>query len=238
MKQSILFLLFLFLMSNTAYTQEASGTQNLIRFSGIVMDSRTNTPLANTQIIINRRYLSVSDKEGKFAFYVNRRDTVVCTRLGYKTAHFIVSDTLAGREFLAGIYMSSDTLEIAEVIITPRLSNLKSELINSKIEPNIPMENAKYNLALSAYQGRMGQNKIGDPAINYKVLQQKQQDEAYSKGQLPSDRIVGLSPFLLLPAAYLLINGFPDKPSPMESQLTSQEIDRINRIYLEKTRKK
>ena len=231
-------MILLLLMGNAGYTQEVSVSQGFIRFSGIVMDSRTNSPLANTQIIINRRYLSVSDQEGKFAFYVNRRDTVVYTRLGYKTAHFIVSDTLAGREFLAGIYMSSDTLEIAEVIITPRLRNLKSELMNSKIEPNIPLENAKYNLALSAYQGRMGQNKMGDPAINYKVLQQKQQDEAYSKGQLPSDRIAGLSPFLLLPAAYLLINGFPDKPSPMESQLTRQEIDRINRIYLEKIKQK
>lgn len=238
MKQFILIMFLLLLMSNRGYPQEVSVSQGLIRFNGIVMDSKTNYPLANTQIIINRRHLFVSDKEGNFAFYVNKRDTVVFTRLGYRTAHFLVSDTLTGREFLAGIYMSSDTLEIAEVIITPRLRNLKSELMNSKIKPNIPLENAKYNLALSAYQGRMGQNKMGDPAINYKVLQQKQQDEAYSKGQLPSDRIVGLSPFLLLPAAYLLINGFPDKPSPMESQLTSQEIDRINRIYLEKTRKK
>jgi hypothetical protein len=38
----------------------------------------------------------VSDKEGKFSFYVNRRDTVVLTRLGYKTVNFIVSDTLTG----------------------------------------------------------------------------------------------------------------------------------------------
>lgn len=238
MKQITVILFFLLLINIPGNSQQATGSQGLILFNGIVMDSRTNSPLANTQIIINRRYLSVSDKEGRFAFYVNRRDTVVLTRLGYKTANFIVSDTLAGREFLAGIYMSSDTLSIAEVIITPRLRNLRSELMNSKIEPNVQLENAKYNLALSAYQGRMGQNKMGDPAINYKVLQQKQQDEAYSKGQLPSDRIVGLSPFLLIPAVYLLINGFPDKPAAMESQLTPQEIDRLNRIYLEKTRKK
>ncbi len=238
MKQIAIILFLFFLINFPVNSQQSKGSQGLILFNGIVMDSGTNSPLANTQVIINRSYLSVSDKEGRFAFYVNRRDTVVFTRLGYKTANFIVSDTLAGREFLAGIYMSSDTLSIAEVIITPRLRNLKSELMNSKIEPNIQMENAKYNLALSAYQGRMGQNKMGDPAINYKVLQQKQQDEAYSKGQLPSDRIVGLSPFLLIPAVYLLINGFPDKPAAMESQLTPQEIDRLNRIYLEKTRKK
>ncbi len=238
MKQITVISFFLFLINVPGNGQQASGSQGLFLFNGIVMDSRTNTALANTQIIINRRYLSVSDKEGRFAFYVNRSDTVVFTRLGYKTANFIVSDTLAGREFLAGIYMSSDTLSIAEVIITPRLRNLKSELMNSKIEPNIQMENAKYNLALSAYQGRMGQNKMGDPAINYKVLQQKQQDEAYSKGQLPADRIVGLSPFLLIPVVNLLINGFPDKQSAIEPQLTTQEIDRINRIYLEKTRKK
>ncbi len=95
-KQIPIILFLLFLINFPLNSQQASESQGLILFNGIVMDSGLNSPLANTQIIINRKYFSVSDKEGKFSFYVNRRDTVVLTRLGYKTVNFIVSDTLTG----------------------------------------------------------------------------------------------------------------------------------------------
>lgn len=95
-KQIPIILFLLFLINFPLNSQQSSESPGLILFNGIVMDSGLNSPLANTQIIINRKYFSVSDKEGKFSFYVNRRDTVVLTRLGYKTVNFIVSDTLTG----------------------------------------------------------------------------------------------------------------------------------------------
>ena len=197
------------------------------------MDAGTQSPLANSQILINRRFSSVSDKEGKFTFYVNRSDTVVFSMLGYKPEQLIISDTLSGREFIVGIYLNADTLSIGEVIIMPRLRNLKTEILKPRREPDVVEEYAKYNVALSAYQGRMGQNKLGDPVSNYEILRQKQIADAYSKGQIPSDRMIGLSPFLLIPAVYLLMNGLPPKPSSYKPQLSVQEIDQIHRKYLE-----
>ncbi len=238
MKRTFSLLIFLGVFTNPDYCQELQRTEGLILFHGVVMDATTRTPLANSQIIINRRYLSLSDSEGKFTFYVNRSDTVVVRLLGYKPAQFFISDSLAAREYIAGIYLHSDTLSIGEVIIVPRLRNLKSEMLNTRRELNVPLENAKYNVALSAYQGKMGQNKLGDPFSNYEVLRQKQRADAYSKGQIPSDRILGLSPFLLIPAAYLLMNGLPEKPSAMQPQLTNQEINQIHKKYLETLKQK
>ena len=74
--------------------------------------------------MINRNFSSVSDKDGTFAFYVHPNDTVVFKSLGYKPATMIISDTLIGREYIAGIYLKSDTVSIGEVVIIPRASIL------------------------------------------------------------------------------------------------------------------
>ena len=144
-----------------------------------------------------------------------------------------VSDTLAGNEFIAGIYMNSDTLSISEVVIVPKFINLKSQILNSPSKTPSTFDNAKYNVAVSAYQGRTSQSTLGNPADNYLLLSQRQKINAFEKGGIPSDKILGISPFLLVPAAYLLIKGLPEKPPTFESKLTDQEVNQIQKKYLE-----
>jgi hypothetical protein len=93
-------------------------------------------------------------------------------------------------------------------------------------------------MAVSAYQGRIAMTQLGDPASNYNLIQHKRLRDASEKGTIPSDRMVGLSPLLLIPAAYLLINGLPEKQVPMKSNLTRQELDQIHKKYLETLTKK
>jgi hypothetical protein len=218
-------------------SQDTGRSAGIILFQGLVMDAGTMAPLPNSQIIIKKSLASVSDSEGKYAFYVNRSDTVFFTSLGYRSAVLIVSDTLSGSEFIAGIYLHSDTISIGEVIIMPKLTNLKSELFNTRPEASKTEENARYNLEISSYQGRVAQSKMGDPALNYEVLRQQQRRDAYSRGQIPSDRMVGLSPLMLIPAAYLLMHGLPEKPVAPEPHLTDKEINEIHEKYLESLKK-
>jgi hypothetical protein len=201
------------------------------------MDAKSEFPLTNSQILINGSFYSVTDNNGRFAFYANRQDTVIFKRLGYKTAILNVSDTLTGKEFITGIFMHPDTINIGEVVIVPRLTNLKSEILNPRTPMSPQMEYAKDNLAVSSYQGRVSQGKMGDPSINYSVLRQKQRMDAYSKGQIPSDKIVAISPLMLIPVAYLLLKGLPEKPPPLQPSLTDQEIYLIHKKYLEILRK-
>jgi hypothetical protein len=220
------------------FSQEEKTGEKKILFSGIIRDVSTLEPLPNSQIKINRAFVSVSDTDGTFALRVSRRDTVVFSTLGYQSAFFYVSDTLTGTEFMAGVYMKTDTLSIGEVIILPRLQNLRSDILKAAPLPNQEMENAKYNVAVSAYQGRVAVSQLGDPASNYAVLRQQHMINAYEKGGIPSDRMVGLSPFMLIPAIYLLMNGFPEKAAPIKSNLTRQELDQIHKKYLETLNKK
>jgi hypothetical protein len=150
----------------------------------------------------------------------------------------IISDTLSGKEFIAGVYMNSDTLEIGEVIIVPRFSTLKSEILNSPSRTPATMDNAKYNVAVSAYAGKNSISSMNDPASNYDMLRQRQKVDAFEKGGIPSDKILGFSPFMLIPAAYLLVHGLPEKPAAYKPEITSKELEDLNKRYLEHIKRK
>lgn len=233
MKSIFFIILSVCILNQAGFSQGKENAGIRILFHGLVMDANTLSPLANSQIMINRAFSSVSSDDGTFAFYVNRNDTVVFKILGYKATILYVSDTLIDREFIAGVYMHTDTLSIGEVVIVPRLINLKSEILNARSKTPTTFDNARYNVAVSAYQGRNSQSKLGDPATNYTHLSQKQKVDAYERGGIPSDKMVGLSPLLLIPAAYLLIHGLPEKPAPLKPQLSDQEVDQIQKKYLE-----
>lgn len=216
--------------------QVGETTSGAMVFNGIVRDESTWLPLPEAQIFLNRSFIAVTGEEGTFSLSVNRRDTVEFRLLGYQNASFHVSDSLSGREFMVGIYMQTDTIAIEEVVIIPRLQNLKYDIYKPP-QVTTEMQNARYNMAVSAYQGRMGIGKLGDPESNYAMIHQRNLRNASEKGTIPSDAMVGLSPFMLVGVVYLLINGLPPKPEPFKSSLTREELDQIHRNYLEKLRK-
>jgi hypothetical protein len=232
----VIILICIFIQSGLSQGDENAGVR--ILFHGLVMDESTFSPIVNTQIMVNRAFSSVSGNDGTFAFYVNRNDTIVFKRLGYKPTIMCVSDTLTGRDFIAGVFLSSDTLEIGEVVIVPRLAIMKSEIFNASNKTPATFENAKYNVAVSAYQGRTSQNKLGDPVTNYEFLRQQQKVDAFERGGIPSDRIVGISPLLLIPGAYLLLHDLPERPAPFIPQITDSEIDQIHKKYLKKLKQR
>jgi len=232
MKGSILYIILIFFTLNASFGQAQENSETRIIFHGIVMDAGSLVPVSNSQILINNVFSSVSNNDGTFSFYVNRTDTVLFKHLGYKQTSFFVSDTLKGLEFVAGVYMQSDTLLIGEVVIVPRFINLKSKIMKAPGRVPSTFENARYNVAISSYQGRTTQGKLGDASSNYEYLHQKSRIDVYEKGQIPSDQIAGFNPLLLIPAAYLLLHGPPEKPAPFGEKLTQEELSQIQKIYL------
>ena len=223
----------LLLIIQTVICQEGKQRGDRILFHGLVIDASTFSPIPNSQIYINRSMYAVSSSDGSFTMFVSKADTLIFNSLGYKSTSYHVSDTLRGLEFNAGIFMTADTVEIGEVIIIPRQSNLRSEIMNATYKTPEIMYNARSNVAISAYQGRVSQSQLGNPSDNYAVISQKQRTMAYERGGIPSEQTVALSPLLVIPAAYLLIKGFPEKPGPIKSNLTGFEVDEIHRKYLE-----
>ncbi len=229
----ILNILLLFIFLNPATAQYANTEQDRVRLQGIVRDATSVSPLINSQIFINREFYGVTDSTGTFSMLLTRKDTVEFRLLGYRPALFFFNDTLKGRDYMAGIYLNTDTIQIGEVIIVPRLANLRSEIFRAPAPVSQEMENARTNLALSAYQAKVSHGKLGDPLSNYEIIKMQQRTVAYEKGQIPSSAIAGVSPFMIVPALYLIMNGLPQKPMPMRPDLTEEEISHIHKKYLE-----
>src|SRR5674476_1390721 len=109
MKGSILHIILLLFIFNACFGQVKVDSEARIIVHGIVMDGSTLAPVSDSKILINSIFSSVSNVDGTFSFYVGRKDTVFFKHLGYKQTSFFVSDTLKGLEFVAGVYMQSDT---------------------------------------------------------------------------------------------------------------------------------
>lgn len=223
---------------NSGFSQGNEQSVKKILFRGLVRDASTFLPINNSQITINGINSPISGNNGNFSFYVNKNDTVIFKSLGYKPTILHVNDTLNGLDFISGVYLSSDTISIGEVIILPKTINLKSDIMNAKSKTPAIFDNARYNVAISAYQGKNSQGSLGNPSDNYALLNQKQKVNAFEKGGIPSDRIIGFSPLLIAPAVYFLIKGVPEEPAPFRPELTTQEVDQIQKKYLETLKKR
>ena len=230
----LIFIVFSYL--HVCFSQNGIPRPGPVLFRGVIIDASSQVRLGNSQILINRSMAAISAGDGTFSFYANKHDTIIFSLLGYKPASIIVSDTLSGTEFLTGVYLETDTLLIDEVIIVPKLTSLKSEMMNPKIKSDARIENARSNISIASYQGRISQGKLGDPVTNYDLLRKHQKIDAFEKGGIPSDKIVGISPFMIIPAAYLLIHGLPETPSPPKAQISSKDLEDLQKRYIELTK--
>ncbi|HVN58603.1 MAG TPA: hypothetical protein VMT63_09920 [Bacteroidales bacterium] len=228
----ILSVIFIFLVSAEVRGQQEK-KEDRILFRGVVISASSGERLGGSKVLINRSLSGITRDDGTFSFFASRHDTIVFDMMGYKASRLIVADSLRSREFLTGIYMQADTSEIGEVVIIPNLAGLKAEMMNPARLVDQKMENAKDNLNVSSYQGLIHQDKLGDPLSNYEVLRLQQKVNAYEKGGIPSSRMVAVSPLLLLPAAYLLLHGPPETPSPPAKEISQKDLNDISRKYLE-----
>ncbi len=230
---SILFILF---ASARCEAQVGKTVAKPILFRGIVFNGITQDPIDGVKYVSDSvRY---TDGRGMFSFYAVPFDTITFEHEGFKSFLFRIPDTLRTREYTTAIYMHPDTLILNEVVILPSMMDLKYEIMSSQPGTNYQLINAENNLRISSYQGITGINKMGDPATNYRILQEKQKIDAFEKGGIPSDKMVSLNPLILVPAAYLLIKGLPEKPAPPKPFLSTKELQDLKQIHDSNLRKK
>lgn len=221
----------MFLCIQSLQGQELEGEERIL-LHGIVMDAATQQAMSNVHYIISKTLSGATGEEGKFSMYITRYDTLVFSFIGYSDVTFTLNDTLAGKSFVAGIFMEADTLSVGEVVVLPRMSDLRTEFRNTSVSVSQELINAQNNLEVATYQGLTSEASLGDPATNYEVIKRKQVITAYEKGGIPSDKILGLNIISVLPIAiYLLKNGLPEKPAPPRPHVSDRELDKIIKLY-------
>ena len=225
-------LLIFFILSAIIMPQEIAAQQSeSILFHGVILDAATREPLTGAHVIVGARAAGASDMKGMFSLYARTNDTVTFTCLGYHPYSMVVSDTLRAREYVTGIWLTTDTVMIPSVVVMPRLGNMRAAIMAEPPAADQQMINASNNLRISTYQGLTGSNALGDPIVNYEMIRQQQRIEAYEKGQIQSSQMVGLNPLILIPLIYLAAHGLPEKPDPPQPYISEREMNRLRAMH-------
>lgn len=201
-----------------------------IQVHGVVVDAQTEAAIPNVQYtLFGRGGGGVTDAFGQFLLFAYKGDSIEFRMVGYKPSLLRMTDSHNLSGYLVLIAMVSDTLSVGEVVILPQVPDLRTMANTPTILDSRQYENARSNLAMSVHQGLTGTPKLTDSRDFYEVLREQHKTEAYEKGGIPSDKMVALSPFMLIPAYYLLMNGFPDDPKAPAEKISNRDLERLRK---------
>jgi len=171
--------------------------------TGVVFDRKEMKPLPETVFMVNHQNSSITDDNGKFSFWGSPGDTITARYVGYKEVNMVVPDTLSASEYLMGVFMSPDTVQIKEVIIFPRNYNLMSEMKQLPVDEKNLM-NAQKNVDLGTVQGLTQSPKTYDADMNTRNTMRKYQMQAQYKGlKVSPANSVGISTGTITPSNFL-----------------------------------
>ncbi len=206
--------------------------EKLILLHGAVIDAGNQKALANVHYLVNGSVGGVSNAEGKFSLFLTLNDTVRFSYLGYSSFDLVLSDTLLGNSYIAAIFLESDTLNVGEVIVIPRLGDLRSEFRTLQSPVSQEYINAQNNITTAVHQGLTNSATLGDPQTNFELLRRKQVVTASEMGGIPSEQMFNFNAISLLPAViYLMSNGLPEKSAPPEPHISPREMEKMIELY-------
>jgi len=191
---TILFGLFYLCVAPQSYAQFESFDEDVIQFSGVVVDADSLEPVPYTSIIIQNTHRgTLSDFYGYFSFVALKNDTIVFSSMGYKKNVFVIPDTITQKRYSLIHVMNADTIMLSPTVIYPWPT--QEEFKKAFVELDIPDDDiaiAMKNLARAEMKERV-MNYQMDGSMNYKNYMQNETSKLYYAGQ--STPITIFNPF-------------------------------------------
>lgn len=193
-----------------------------ITFSGVVFNAEDMRPLWNATC----RYGKVAqstDEAGRFVVNTKRGDTICFTYVGFRPYSVVIPDTLTEPEYILGVFLSPDTIQLSEALILQRYGSSKRQnLINAR--------NNMTGIMKQAYSPV----REMDAEMNQKMMINEYARSVEMKGHVD----VGLSVGLHSIDAYKLLR-YQKKLKNENVWLNGGEMDMLKKIYyLEKNENK
>lgn len=216
-----------------------SDRQSLVKISGVVFESDSLIPLPNAHFqILHKNIAGMTNPSGRFEVLILSGDTLKFTFVGYKDSYYKVVDTLNVGEYVIGVFLTRDTIQIQEVVVYPRRKDLRQDFLGIKTEQNLQLDNAKRNINISTYQGLNGKQVLWDSDEAYKMAYQKRKMEAENLGMVAPDQMVGINFLVLIPyVLYKLNNPEVTKP-PDDIYISETEYENLLNEYKIQLKKK
>ncbi len=179
-------LIALFALTNTVQAQEEDN--NLVQFSGMVLDGTTDEllPVPYTNIlVVGKGRGTYSEFSGFFSLVVEKGDTVRFSAIGFKTTDYFVSDTLTDNRYSLVQLLTRDDVNLPEAIVFPWPSreHFKLEFLAMDVT-NEMQERASANVAEDAL-ARMRSEVRADGNENADYYLRQQARKNYYIGQTP-----------------------------------------------------
>ncbi|MDG2344264.1 MAG: carboxypeptidase-like regulatory domain-containing protein [Flavobacteriales bacterium] len=176
---------------NFATSQETNTDSSYVQFSGIVVTQDSLRPLSYCTVIdkVTKRG-TISDFFGYFSFVAKANDTIKFSSIGFKSAEFVIPDTLTTDKYSLIQVMFEDTIVLKTTTIYPWPS--KEQFAKAFVETKIPNDDyqrALNNLSRAQLQDRMAFTPM-DGALNFKWQQQQIQSKLYYAGQYPPNQLL------------------------------------------------
>lgn len=179
------------LVLNFAMSQETKSDSSYVQFSGIVVTQDSLRPLSYCTVIDKAtKRGTISDFFGYFSFVAKANDTIKFSSIGFKSAEFVIPDTLTTDKYSLIQVMFEDTIVLKTTTIYPWPS--KEQFAKAFVETKIPNDDyqrALNNLSRAQLQDRMAFTPM-DGALNFKWQQQQIQSKLYYAGQYPPNQLL------------------------------------------------
>lgn len=218
-KYTVVGLLTFFISALNVIGQDIEHSDSLL-FTGQVFDSETKRFLEHAAYDIGNT-MYISDDKGRFRFSAHEGDTIVFHHVGFKPLILLVDDSLSNEEYLTGIFLSPDLVQLSEVIVVPRHYDVET-LVKTTPMDYSELQVAEKNMKMSAYQGLMANNKW-DAETNQKYAIQKEQMRVEYKGMIQPDQMFAANLTTVVPEAKLTYGPNPQVQMDMGSINTQEE---------------
>jgi CarboxypepD_reg-like domain len=168
-------------------TPSKSTYNNLIQFSGIVLDQDSLTPIPYVAVMIKGTNRGTkSDYYGFFNLVVNPGDEIEFLSLIHKTRSYKIADSLKQKYYYAIQVLTKDTVKLEEVTVFPWPSREDFKRAFLALDLNdTDFERADKNLAREDMT-YLERNATASPTENYKYMMQNIYTKVYTAGQSPS----------------------------------------------------
>lgn len=168
--------------------QNESENENLIQFSGMVLDGSDEQlfPVPYTNILVkDKNRGTYSDFKGFFSIVVEKGDIIIFSAVGYKTVEFEIPIDLEENRYSVVQLMTQDTINLPETVVFPWPSreHFKLEFLAMDVTPEL-QERAMKNLANETLE-RMRNEVVRDGNENADYYLRQQAREFYYIGQQP-----------------------------------------------------
>ncbi|MES2590460.1 MAG: carboxypeptidase-like regulatory domain-containing protein [Bacteroidota bacterium] len=187
----------LVIFTNIVIAQSPAGKQkpmkknNLIQFSGVVVEGDSLRPVPYTSIIVKNSYHgTISDYFGYFSFVAATNDTIEFSAIGFNTSYYVIPDTLSSYTYSLIQVLRKDTiyLKTTEVYPWPSKEQFKQAFLNLNL-PDDDLARAGKNMDRAVIKDQMVGMAM-DASLNYKYSNQQYQSRLYYAGQYPPNNLL------------------------------------------------